>query len=432
VFKSFTVSDSDAIANRKLDPGESAELRLILRNAGAAVGPTSATLVSRTQFLEVLDPFGQFGPAEPGETTASVADWFRVRARPDAPVEMPAWCDLMLTGSGYADTVRVPVLVGDSMNLPAGPDAHGYRIYDWTDSCYERRADYDWLEVRGLGMRVELGDDDVRVLELPEWLGGWTYYGVRYDSISICSNGWIAAGASERCDFVNVMLPYPGAPPNIVALVWDDLHPPAGGGVWFYPDSQRHRVIVEFDSIPYFGHLGDWEKVQVQIADTSAATPTGDNAITVHFQTVNHFRSATVGLQNQDGSAGLTHVWDDNYPRVSCPLAPLRALRFETVEPAGLTEGKPGPDPGPMLRVNPNPGRRGATIRFLVAGATPASIRVYDAQGRLVRELGRADSPAGLVWDSRDQSGRNVAAGVYLVRAGTEPQAQGLKVVVLP
>jgi hypothetical protein len=407
-YRSFRVDDASGIPNLKLDPGEAADLTLVLRNAGAAAPAVTATLVSRSPFLTVLDAAGAFGPCGQGDTTASSADRFRVEASSSAPVEVPQYCDLFLSGAGYADTLRIPVIVGDSMNLPAGPDAYGYRIYDWTDSCYERRPDYDWLELRGMGTPLTIGDDETRSVSLPPGFGPWRYYGETFDSISICSNGWVAPGMTDRCDFVNVELPYSGSPPNIVAFVWDDLAPSLGGNIWYYHDATGHRFVVEFDSICYFGVPGEWEMVQLQLYDTTVATPTGDNSIDVQFKTVNDFRAATVGLQNRDGTAGLTHVWNENYPRVAAPLRPSRALRFEASELTGLADRC---DPSPVFPVHvwPNPFRR--STRLVLAGGRVLAIR--DVSGRAVRSLESSQRSGCWEWDGRDNAGRRVAPGTY-------------------
>ncbi|MEO0079279.1 MAG: hypothetical protein ABIK44_01190 [candidate division WOR-3 bacterium] len=422
------------MANGKLDPGEEADLILVLQNVGSGVGPTEATLVSHEPSLVVIDGSGAFGPAGAGETTASISDRFRVRAQPDAPIELPAWCDLIVTGSGYHDTIPIPVIVGDSMNLPAGPDGYGYRIYDWTDSCYSARPEYDWFEIRGIGTPVFLGDDAVTSIGLPTGFGPWRYYGQSYERLSICSNGWIAADTTSRCDFTNVELPYAGAPPNIVAFMWDDLYPPGYGNIWFFHDSAHHRFIIEFDSVPYFSPREAWEKVQVQLYDTTVVTPTGDNSILIQFQTANHYQSATVGLQNRDGSSGLTHVWNDVYPRVSAPLTARRALRFETVANVGVADSSDfGAGSGPRLEVAPNPFRSRTNIRFGPASdRAKFRVAVYSADGRLVRQLVPEAGSGCFVWDGCDELGQPAGAGLFFVRAEAGTRRLVQKLVRLP
>jgi flagellar hook assembly protein FlgD len=46
-------------------------------------------------------------------------------------------------------------------------------------------------------------------------------------------------------------------------------------------------------------------------------------------------------------------------------------------------------------------------------------LAIYDAEGRLVKELEHGSFPAGVqaaVWDGRDDSGRGVGSGSYFAR----------------
>ncbi|HWN80961.1 MAG TPA: FlgD immunoglobulin-like domain containing protein, partial [Candidatus Udaeobacter sp.] len=67
----------------------------------------------------------------------------------------------------------------------------------------------------------------------------------------------------------------------------------------------------------------------------------------------------------------------------------------------------------------PNPTRAEATLRFALGSGGPVTVAIYDVAGRLVRQL--ADGPFApgehaLPWDARDDQGRAVAAGMYLIR----------------
>ncbi len=70
----------------------------------------------------------------------------------------------------------------------------------------------------------------------------------------------------------------------------------------------------------------------------------------------------------------------------------------------------------------PNPYVAGSTIVLSLAPAAPASLSLYDAQGRCVREftdLGRGGQGADtLRWDGRDRSGARLPAGLYFYRLG--------------
>lgn len=74
-----------------------------------------------------------------------------------------------------------------------------------------------------------------------------------------------------------------------------------------------------------------------------------------------------------------------------------------------------------LLGNHPNPFNPVTTIRFSVpvGAARDHVLRVYDARGRLVRELGRGPVQPGVhevVWDGRDASGASVSSGMYLYR----------------
>jgi hypothetical protein len=71
----------------------------------------------------------------------------------------------------------------------------------------------------------------------------------------------------------------------------------------------------------------------------------------------------------------------------------------------------------------PNPFDREATIRFFVAGhaeeRVPASLRIYDLGGRLVRTLVDGDRGPGrheVLWDGKGDRGSELTAGVYFCR----------------
>jgi len=70
--------------------------------------------------------------------------------------------------------------------------------------------------------------------------------------------------------------------------------------------------------------------------------------------------------------------------------------------------------------IYPNPGNPSVTIRYDLAGTASVELVVLDPAGRRVRTIVDGDvTPAGrheAVWTGRDQSGRPVAAGVYLFR----------------
>jgi len=84
-----------------------------------------------------------------------------------------------------------------------------------------------------------------------------------------------------------------------------------------------------------------------------------------------------------------------------------------------------------LLPPSANPFMGSTQVRFVLAETAPVSIRVYGVDGRLVRSLVDQVLPAGhrqIDWDGRDDVGREVVAGLYLVRmrAGASSETQRL------
>jgi len=83
----------------------------------------------------------------------------------------------------------------------------------------------------------------------------------------------------------------------------------------------------------------------------------------------------------------------------------------------------------------PNPFRPNTAVGFDIAGdRTPVRIEIYDVTGRLVRTLVNEPLAAGSYetrWDSRDERGQSVAAGIYFYRLVTSDADLTRKMVVL-
>ena len=82
----------------------------------------------------------------------------------------------------------------------------------------------------------------------------------------------------------------------------------------------------------------------------------------------------------------------------------------------------------------PNPMRESARIDYVLPAPGTVNLRVFDAQGRLLRTLVEGEQPAGQasrLWDGRDAQGRRVPTGVYFYRleAGGEVLTRKLMVI---
>lgn len=82
----------------------------------------------------------------------------------------------------------------------------------------------------------------------------------------------------------------------------------------------------------------------------------------------------------------------------------------------------------------PNPFNSKTTIEFDLKSITFVEISVYNLLGREVRKLVKRVMPAGrfqIRWDGRDQSGANVASGIYIYVLKTDSFFEQKKMVLL-
>ncbi len=81
-----------------------------------------------------------------------------------------------------------------------------------------------------------------------------------------------------------------------------------------------------------------------------------------------------------------------------------------------------------LLQNAPNPFNPQTTITFEIPGQAAVSLQVFDVSGRLVRLLIDNETVEGgrheTVWNGRDDTGRNVATGVYFYRLESGPWSE--------
>jgi hypothetical protein len=441
VFQAQTVLDSPPGGNNdgKLDPGETADLVLQLGNVGRQPAQNiTATLASTDSLVVVLDASAAYGTIQPDSSRANWGDHFRLRASANTPREYRVTMRLALAGTGYNDSLTFDITVGELRAvdpIPDGPRQPArFWAYDDVDSAYGQHPQFGWVEINGIGTRLTLSDDQTSVVSIPSAFGPWRYYGQNYTQVSICSNGWISPGSTTNSSYTNASLPDGSAPANL-CLLWDDLYPAAGRGVWWYHDAANHRFIVEYDSVCKYSPRGSYVIGQFIIYDTTVATPTGDNVILLQYRGGNDFASSTVGIEDPTATIGINCVSDAGYHRGCAPLGPGRAIKYTTLDPTGIAETPVEPALGGLrLSLDRNPVRGRAAIRFVLPATGSMELGVYDRTGRRIRSLvsGQRAAGAGTVeWDGRDDAGRSLAQGVYFLRLDAAGQRSAVKAVMV-
>jgi hypothetical protein len=129
--------------------------------------------------------------------------------------------------------------------------------------------------------------------------------------------------------------------------------------------------------------------------------------------------TSVIGAAEGDPEARLMAAWIEERAGVPTLVAKRGAALGTLTNGVGPTE----PRGGMALGVVPNPCRTEALFELRLSAATTVELRVLDAAGRLVRDLGRREYAAGvraLSWDTRDDRGRAVSPSRYyaIARAG--------------
>ena len=444
------VDDSgQARPNGKLDPGETGQLIVILRNQGRGNAyDVSAILRSGDSRLTVDDSVGTFGTILVDSSGNNNTDRFIVTASPLIPNETNIPCTLYITAAGGYTAIRTFTLGVGVITavdpIPDGPrEPPLYYAYDNVDTFYLEHPTYEWVEINAVGTRLSMSDDVTIPVTLPAAFGPWKFYGQRYTQLSICSNGWIGPGSQTSTAYNNKRLPDPTSnyPNGMVCANWDDLLPDniGSGGVYHYHDAANHRFIIEYDSVPYYGATTIMDKFEIIIYDTTMASDSGYNEIFVQYMTTAGYHSSTVGIEDPTNQIGICCLYNDTLHRGCASWTAHKVIKYTTdpPNPNGIAlepNNALNMDVTTSLRTYPNPFHNTMRVQFSINQDGPVSLSIHDISGRQVRSLVSGNLTKGnysLSWDGKDENGRKVANGVYFYRLKTDNSKLITKSVLL-
>ncbi len=438
VFVDKTIRDEGGSRpNGKLDPGETAELEVTVRNSGGGTAANArAVLRSGDSRLTVPDSTATYGAILKDSTKTNTTDRFAVTAQSGIVPGTTIPCTLYLyADAGYTGVQVFSLVVGEQWAIDPIPDGPRqpplYWAFDDKDTTYDQHPTYSWVEIKASGTRLNYSNNDaVIVVTLPSEFGPLKYYGQRYTQISVSADGWIAPGNYTTTNFTNTALPSTSAPPGAICGGWDDLYPGYGsaGYAYYYHDAANHRFVVEFDSCSYYGSTSNKDKFEFVFYDTTLAGPSGNSDFVLQYMTANYFSGNTIGIQDPTRAIGIQCLFDGARHNGCYQLGPQRAIRFTTDEPTGISEPvTPTRLAGRALAVAPSLFARTTMVHWNLPVAGNAELAVFDATGRLVRTLASGYAAAGAhqaAWDARDNRGRALARGIYFVRLTTDKTVQ--------
>ena len=243
------------------------------------------------------------------------------------------------------------------------------------------------------------------------------FYGDSTDRIYVCTNGYL-----ETSDYVaslNFPLPYEGIA-DIIAPFWDDLSVRDSGGVYekFTANQAVYTWVGARRSPPDTGSL----TFQIVLQSN------GDiwfNYLAVTADAT----SSTIGIQGGDGSWN----WCQEYVYNADPLKHVptsgTSILFDK-PPLGISERQAAVALPIELRV---PTLCRGPVRMTV-GSEVRSVQIFNVSGSLVRVLTPNSSlltANSATWDRRDQQGRLLPAGAYLLRVATPQGSLTRKLILL-
>ncbi|MDJ0568856.1 MAG: carbohydrate-binding protein [Pleurocapsa sp. MO_192.B19] len=172
--------------------------------------------------------------------------------------------------------------------------------YQWQDSKQPDGITYDWVDISGVGTELDLGDDEAASVALPF---SFDFYGEANDTVNISSNGYLTFG-DNGTEYYNSGITNSYNLSNFIAPFWDDLNPEYSGSIYHHYDAATDRFIVQYQDVARY---------EVEDSLTFQTILNADGSIVYQYQDMNAaVNSATVGLENPDGDAGLQIVHNNN------------------------------------------------------------------------------------------------------------------------
>jgi hypothetical protein len=195
-----------------------------------------------------------------------------------------------------------------SIEGSGGPDPFGYT---YKDSLEPDGPQYNFIDISATGTSVALSDDNYGG---PFPIGfTFDFYGTPWTDFYVSSNGFMSFGAGSSTLTNQCPLPSTTTPNNVISLLWDDLDPGDTGDLVYYqtfsacPYAGGACLVVQYDDFCHYPGgatctpAGTWEAILF------------DNGnVLIQFMDVGGEAgsSSTTGIENGDGTIGLTYACD--------------------------------------------------------------------------------------------------------------------------
>jgi hypothetical protein len=338
-YTNHTIDDSLGNSNGVPENGETILLYTMIKNIGLAQAyGVQATLRSNDGLISIIDSISYFGNVAPQDSLYGISPYV-FAISPMCPDGHEVDFDLVISDTiDNTWTDQFSIIVTNSEPGGTGPDQYGYYMYDDTDTLTGFAPPFDWYSgSMALVDSITNQDADTVTYPLPF---SFDFYGISYDSIGLCSNGFMEMSHSTFRFGANEPIPAPTGPQRMIAPFWDDLDPRSGtgyGDIYYGYDTANHRWVVEFRSVGHFEDSLHRETFQIQFRDPQYyTTPTGDGEILFLYDTVAIDTSNTVGIEDHTQTRGIQYLYNGDYHASAAPLVDGRAILVTTKAPTGI------------------------------------------------------------------------------------------------
>jgi hypothetical protein len=370
-----------------------------------------------------MDGSGYFGSLPVDSTKENTSDPYTVYASPTAPDGHPALFRLIAVDGSWSDTLEFTLIIGR------------IHYYIWNPDPTPTPGEFMHTTLASIGYSGNYG------LSLPST--DLDVYSAIFVCVGIYSNNYILGSSSTE---VTALVDYVNSGGRMYL---------EGGDVWYYDPLYQGG----YDFGPLFGinATSDGSSDCGPVAGQNNTFTTGMNfnyagenswidhisptgtGFLIFYDTNNAYDCAvandagsyrTVGSSFELG--GLT---DASPPSTRAALLDS-IMNFFGVSLVGVEENTEAQARAISLQAYPNPFRDRVDIQFtLPAHATQAQFKIFDATGRLVKNLSLPTThslvPGTVSWDGRDQSGNKVSSGVYFIHMGTDNERIVEKIILV-
>ncbi|MGB8657976.1 MAG: FlgD immunoglobulin-like domain containing protein [Candidatus Zixiibacteriota bacterium] len=414
---------------------------------------------NETYFYRVtsFDPEGESEESDQSQATPKrkaelVPDRERFLAYLDSGVQVPD--NLNLTNSGGLPlTFRARVRL-EQADWMGGSDSFGY---NWTDNHRQPELEFRWVDIKNRGILIGQSGDDNEVYGFFDLGFPFPFYGNAFDRVRISSDGWLSFSDIIPCYtdsflcWLNKPLPYLWGPYDLLAPFWDDLKLIDSSAIYFYSSGDSAVISCLNLHHPPEADRGPYTFQTILTRDGEIAFQ--------YFDIDDSLYSATVGIQNHDGTEGLKVLYNQRqlhdslvikirpswvridsmagciqpgesrtlnltFDRLSYPkgvyhadllidswdknqqleplIIPLTLCIDTTIDTSTSVDwvGEQRPEDFALLQNYPNPFNPTTTIKFKVQGSEfkvpiPTTLKIYNVLGQRVRTLVDEQKTAG-------------------------------------